>query len=144
MPQYEMLGNKPGNVKNTKHRVFKSTRISAKITYVNWVGNRHVITNSMHSGHTRYISTLLNIKKINMLIIFIIHTFYKNKKIKCFMIKLFYQENFCSVFRQWLRFFSQYTLNKANIHTHVLFCCLKCPMATPSLFFITVMQKNRN
>jgi len=32
-----------------------------KITYVNWVANRHVITNSMHNGHTRYTSTLLNI-----------------------------------------------------------------------------------
>ena len=36
----------------------------SKITYVNWVANRyvHVITNSMHNGHTRYTSTLLNIK----------------------------------------------------------------------------------
>ena len=34
----------------------------SKITYVNWVANRHVITNSMHIGHTRYTSTLFNIK----------------------------------------------------------------------------------
>jgi len=33
-----------------------------KITYVNWVANRHVITNSMHIRHTKYTSTLLNIK----------------------------------------------------------------------------------
>ena len=32
-----------------------------QITFVNWVANRHVITNSMHIGHTRYTSTLLNI-----------------------------------------------------------------------------------
>jgi len=31
------------------------------IKYVNWVANRHVITNYMHIGHTRYTSTLLNI-----------------------------------------------------------------------------------
>ena len=29
---------------------------------MNWVVNRHVITNSMYIGHTRYTSTLLNIK----------------------------------------------------------------------------------
>ena len=34
----------------------------SKITYVNWVANKHVITNYMHIGHTRYTSTLLNIK----------------------------------------------------------------------------------
>ena len=34
----------------------------SKITYVKWVANRHVTTNSMHIGHTRYTSTLLNIK----------------------------------------------------------------------------------
>jgi len=34
----------------------------SKIEYVNSVANRHVITNSMHNGHTRYTSTLLNIK----------------------------------------------------------------------------------
>jgi len=33
----------------------------SKITYVNWVANRHVITNAMHIAHTRYTSTLLNI-----------------------------------------------------------------------------------
>ena len=33
----------------------------SKITYVNWVANRHVITNSMHIDHTRYTSTLFNI-----------------------------------------------------------------------------------
>ena len=34
----------------------------SKITYVNWEANRHVITKSMHIGHTRYTNTLLNIK----------------------------------------------------------------------------------
>ena len=34
----------------------------SKIAYVNWIANRHVITNYMHIGHTRYTSTLLNIK----------------------------------------------------------------------------------
>ena len=34
----------------------------SKITYVKWVANRHVIKNYMHIGHTRYTSTLLNIK----------------------------------------------------------------------------------
>jgi len=34
----------------------------SKITYVKWVANRQVITNSMHIGHTRYTSTLLDIK----------------------------------------------------------------------------------
>jgi len=34
----------------------------SKITYVNWVANKHVITNCMHIGHTIYTSTLLNIK----------------------------------------------------------------------------------
>ena len=34
----------------------------SKIEYVNSVANRHVITNYMHIGHTRYTSTLLNIK----------------------------------------------------------------------------------
>jgi len=34
----------------------------SKITYVNWVANRYVITNYMHIGHTRYTSTLLDIK----------------------------------------------------------------------------------
>jgi len=40
-------------------------------------------------------------------------------------------------------FSSQHILNKAKMHTQILFCCLKCPLATTSLFFITVMQKNR-
>ena len=62
---------------------------------------------------------------------------------------MFYDNTLCPGKRLWcfssmVTFFSQYILNKANIHTHVLFCCLKCPMATTSLFFITVMQKNRN
>ena len=34
----------------------------SKITYVNWVTNRHVTTNYMHIDHTKYTSTLLNIK----------------------------------------------------------------------------------
>ena len=34
----------------------------SKITYVNLITNRHVITNSMHIGHARYTSTLLDIK----------------------------------------------------------------------------------
>jgi len=27
----------------------------SKIAYVKWVANRHVITNSMHIGHARYV-----------------------------------------------------------------------------------------
>jgi len=50
----------------------------SKITYVNWVANRHVTTNSMHIGHTRCTSTLLNIR-FNMHMIFISPTFYQNK-----------------------------------------------------------------
>ena len=34
----------------------------SKVTYVNWVANKRVITNYMHIGHTRYTSTVLNIK----------------------------------------------------------------------------------
>ena len=33
-------------------------------------------------------------------------------------------------------FFSQHILNKAKIHTYVLFCCLKCPLAATLLFFL--------
>ena len=44
----------------------------SKITYVKWVANRHVITNSMHTAHTRYTSTLLN-KKIQYA-----HAFYQS------------------------------------------------------------------
>ena len=61
-----------------------------------------------------------------------------------FMIALFAQENLCGVFCQWLRIFSQHTLNEAKIHTQVLFCCLNCPLTTTSLFIITVTQNNRN
>jgi len=50
----------------------------SKITYVKWVTNRHVITNSMHIGHTRYTGTLLNIK-IQYAHVFISPAFYKNK-----------------------------------------------------------------
>ena len=60
------------------------------------------------------------------------------------MITLFAQENSCSVFFvNGNVLFSQHILHKATIHTQVLFCCLKCPLATTSLFFITVMQKNK-
>ena len=41
-------------------------------------------------------------------------------------------------------FFSQHILNKANIHTQVLFCCLKCPLATTSLFFYNCYAKEYN
>jgi len=36
-------------------------QLISKVTYVNWVAIVHVITNSMHIGHTRYTSTLSNI-----------------------------------------------------------------------------------
>jgi len=60
-----------------------------------------------------------------------------------FMITLFAQENVCGVFVNGNVFFSQHILNKAKIHTQVLIWCLKCPLAITSLFFITIMQKNR-
>ena len=59
-----------------------------------------------------------------MHMIFISHTFYIKK-----MKTLFAQENFCGVFSSMV-FVSQLILNKAKIHTQVLFCCLKCPLAT--------------
>jgi len=71
----------------------------SKITYVNWVANKHAITNNMHISYTRYTSTLLNIKIQYAHAFFISPTFYK--KIKMFMITLFAQENVCGVFRQW-------------------------------------------
>jgi len=43
-------------------KVRECNKLISKITYVNSVANRHVITNSMHIVHTRYTSTLLNIK----------------------------------------------------------------------------------
>ena len=61
----------------TVKNVSKSTRIS-KIAYVKGVANRHVISNYMHIGHTRYTSTLVNIK-IQYVHDFISPTFYKNK-----------------------------------------------------------------
>ena len=36
-------------------------------------------------------------------------------------------------FCQWANgnvFYAQHILNKAKIHTQVLFCCLKCPLVT--------------
>ena len=52
------------------------------------------------------------------------------------MITLFAQENFCGVCSSMV----QHILNKAKIHTQVLFCCLKCPLAVTHFVFITVMQ----
>ena len=68
-------------------------------------------------------------------------TFYQNK------IEMFYSNTVCPGKLLWCFFVNGnvfFSLNKAKIHTHVLFCCLKCPLATTSLFFITVMQNNRN
>jgi len=70
-----------------------------------------------------------------MHMILISHTFYKNT-IK----KMFYDNNICPgkllccFFVNGNVFLSQHILNKAKIHTHVLFCCLKCPLTTTSLF----------
>jgi len=50
----------------------------SKITYVKWVANRHVVTNSMHIGHTTYTSTLSNIK-IQYAHDFYSPTFHNNK-----------------------------------------------------------------
>ena len=43
-------------------KVLELVQQISKITYVKWVANRHVISNSIHIGHSRYTSTLLNIK----------------------------------------------------------------------------------
>ena len=43
-------------------KVRDSVQQISKITYVNLVANKHVLANSMNIGHTRYTSTLLNIK----------------------------------------------------------------------------------
>ena len=83
----------------------------------------------MHIGHTRYTSTLLNIK-IQYAHIFISPTFLKNK------IKNVYENPVCPGNILWCFFvncnvfFSQHILNKAKLHTQVLFFCLKCPLAT--------------
>jgi len=50
----------------------------SKLTNAKWVANRHVITNYMHIGHTRYTSTLFNIK-IQYDHDFISPTFHENK-----------------------------------------------------------------
>jgi len=72
-------------------------QLISKITYVNWVANKHVLTNHMHIGHTRYTSTLLNIKiQYAHDFLSVLH-FIK----KMFMITLFAQEIVCGVFRQW-------------------------------------------
>ena len=43
-------------------KVRDSVQQISKITYVNLVANKHVLANSMNIGHTRYTSTLLDIK----------------------------------------------------------------------------------
>ena len=83
----------------------------------------------MHIGHTRYTSTLFDIN-IQYAYDFISPTFYKNK-MKHVYDNTFAQENVCGVFFfNGNVFFSQHILNQAKIHTQVLFCCLKCPLAT--------------
>ena len=65
-----------------------------------------------------------------MHMIFISPTFYKNK------IKKVHENPVCPGKLLWCFFvngnvfFSQHVLNKAKMYTHVLFCCLKCPLAT--------------
>ena len=91
----------------------------------------------MHNGHTRYTSTLLNIKIQYAHDLSVVH-----------FIKIFFNFFRITLFAQgkllWY-FFSQHILNRATIKTQVLFCCLKCPLATTSLFFfITVMQNYIN
>ena len=57
------------------------------------------------------------------------------------MITLFAQENVCDdFFVNSNVLFSHYISNKATINTQVLFCCLKCPLATPS--FIYFQRRN--
>ena len=99
----------------------------------NEVANRHVLINSMHIGHTRYTSTVLNIK------IQYAHAFYQSYILHTTNVydNTFAQENVCGVFFvNGNVFFSQHILNKAKIHTQVLFCCLKCPLATTYLLFL--------
>ena len=70
-----------------------------------------------------------------MHMIFISPTFYKNK------IKHVYENTvcpgkpFCVFVVNGNVFCSQHILNKAKLHTQVLFCCLKCHLATTSLVF---------
>ena len=83
---------------------------------MNWVANRHVITNYMHSGHTRYTSTLLNINNQYA------HDFYQSY-ILWNKIKNVYDNIGCPGKLLWCFFvngnvfFSQHILNKATIHT---------------------------
>ena len=72
-----------------------------------------------------------------MHMVFISPTF---KRKKCFMIRCFPRKTFGVFFVNGNVFCSQHILTKAKTHTQVLFCCLKCPLATTSLVFITVMQ----
>ena len=53
---------------------------------------------------------------------------------------MFAQNNFCGVFSSMVTVFFSTYLNKDKMHTWVLGCCLKCLLATTSLFLITVMQ----
>ena len=65
-----------------------------------------------------------------MHMIFSSPTFYKDK------IKNVYDNTVCPGKLLWCFFvngnvfFSQHILNKAKLHTQVLFCSLKCPLAT--------------
>ena len=84
----------------------------------------------MHIGHTIYTCTLLNIKIQYAHAFLSVLQFLKIKN-KMFMITLFAQENIWGVFFvNGNVFFSQHILNKVKIHAQVLFCCLKCPLAT--------------
>ena len=77
-----------------------------------------------------------------MHMIFISPTFYKNK------IKHIYDNTvcpgklLCCFFVNGDVFISQHILNKAKIHTQVLFCCVLWQQL--NCFCITVMQNNRN
>jgi len=55
-------------------------------------------------------------------------TFYKKKNF--FMKPCLSRKTFVVFFVNGKVFFSQHILNKTKIHTQVLFCCLKCPLAT--------------
>ena len=69
-----------------------------------------------------------------MHMLFISPTFYTQKNDYD---NTFAQENVCGIFFvNGNVFFSQHILNKAKIHTQVLFCCLKCPLATTYLLFL--------
>ena len=73
-----------------------------------------------------------------MYMIFISPTLYKNK------IKTFYDNTVCPGKPLWCFFVNGNVFVSKHTLTNTLFCCLKCPLATTSLFAITVMRKNRN